>query len=104
MPNQWLPWLEEEPGVGYQALIPQTLGPSQTISPNFLQYWQRQFQPVYQQYQGALGQQVLAGGEPTLPFTSYLKNFPWWKRWMELDPAQRGERPSQFASGIRWNV
>ena len=76
-------------------------------SPNQQQYYQNQFQNIYNQYLGSLGASLRQGAEggegaPTVKeavsptFTDYLGNYDWTNRYTSLPPTMRGDFTSQF--------
>lgn len=95
--NPWAPWLEENPAALYGASIPQG-------SPSFMDYWNKQQGRVWQQYQSALGQQVMGGEPPSMRFSTFLEQWPFMKRWQALSPAMRGINYGRFAPSLSWRV
>lgn len=83
--NPYLPWLNDTPELLYQAMQPQR------GSRNYLDYWLSQYGNIFNRYQGALGQQGLAGQAPSMNFSDYLTQF--WnpqQEWKKLAPQTRG--------------
>lgn len=93
--NDWLPFLEDNPEMLYNAMIPSS--PSKT----FRDYYLARFNKIYNEYLGGLGQTMLGGGEPKQNFSDYLKGFDFLKNWSSLSPLSRGQRSS---SRVYWNV
>ena len=53
-------------------------------------YFQQNYQDVYNQYMGALGQQMRQGQNPNLSFQQFLEQDPWTSRYSQLPQAARG--------------
>ena len=96
--NPWKWFLEETPEALYGAMRPR-----QGTSP-FMDYWRGQEGRVWGDYMGALGQQAMAGEAPSMFYQDFLGQYPWMDYWRRMSPGQRGERPSMYAPGLRWNV
>lgn len=99
MPNEnpWKYWLQESPTALYQSMIPAG------VSPNFVDYWQRQQSRVMGAYQGALGKQVLGGQPPTLGFEEYLGGKNWAEDWYRMSPGARGYNMG-LSPSLSWRV
>jgi len=91
-------WLEDNPSLLYGAQRPQT------GSLNFLNYWRNQQPTVYGDYQTKQIQGLLGGSNSNQSFMDYMQNYPFMQNFMQLSPAQRGERPSLYAPRTRWQV
>lgn len=98
MPSWTDAWLVENPEILYGAMRPTT--PSR----NFTNYWQNQYNNVWDNYQRELGQMALRGQEPIYPFQSYLSNYQWLQNYLGMSPSTRGESPSTYAPRTRWLV
>lgn len=59
-------------------------------SPSKQRYFQQNYQDVFNQYMGALGQQIRGGQNPNLSFQSFLEQDPWTSRYSQLPQAARG--------------
>ena len=89
--NPFLAFLEEEPRAayfGFQNLFGKT--------PARKNYYQNQFQRIYDEYLGTLGQQALGGQAPTTKFVDFMRAFPFTERYAQLPPSMRGEFPGRF--------
>uniref|UniRef100_A0A6M3IZL7 Uncharacterized protein n=1 Tax=viral metagenome TaxID=1070528 RepID=A0A6M3IZL7_9ZZZZ len=93
----WQGFLEQNPDIYYQGMIPKG-------TPGFADYWRRQSGNVWNQYQGALGQQVLGGGVPNMMFGDFLNQYPFAKYWSELSPASRGINMGALSPGLLWRM
>ena len=93
--NIWTAWLEEEPNILYQALMPQGKGTP------FADYYRSRYGDTYSGYTGQLGRMALSGQDPTLTFTDYLKNFDPYRDWQLQSPGDRGE---YVPHSLFWNV
>ena len=70
-------------------------------SPNTQRYYQNQFQNVYNEYLGALGQQIRSGADPTLRFVDYLETTTFTERYAALPPQMGGRSTRQYSPGTR---
>ena len=70
-------------------------------SANTQRYYQNQFQNVYNEFLGALGQQIRSGADPTLRFADYLETTPFTERYAALPPQMAGRTTRQFGPGTR---
>jgi hypothetical protein len=95
--NPWQWWLEESPLAAWGTFRPRT------GSRGFTNYWKGKQSDVWGDYQGALGQQVLGGGEPNINWLDYLNNYQFSDRFKSLPPGERGESNRAFAPQVRWN-
>ena len=99
MANMFLPFLEEQPNILYQAMKPQQ------GSRSFMDYWKSAYPDVWNQYLGKLGGQALGGQDPTLQFSDFMSQYPWLKNWLSMSPQARGgTRQSNYSPGLRWYV
>jgi hypothetical protein len=95
-------FLEDNPDILTAALRPQTQRAGRGSS--FLDYWRRNQGDVWQGYLSNLGQQALAGQEPSGTYQTFARNYPWMDYWQRLSPRQRGENRSALAPRLRWNL
>ena len=104
MPNFFLDLLEEQPQVGYAGFLEGLLGGQggQGFSPNRQRFLQSQFNPTFNRYQGALGQQIMRGQTPDLRFMDFLQNFGLGQLGGGFSPQERGEGTGQFAPRTQW--
>ena len=93
-------FLEEYPNVLYEAMRPS----APSAGYNFMDYWRRQQNAIWQEYQGFLGKGMIAGQAPNMSYQSFLGNYPWLQRYLGLAPEERGERASLFSPRLRWNI
>ena len=93
--------LKESPEYAYYSYGSEWGSPAQT------QYYQNQFQNIYNQYLGTLGKELRLGATGTegsksladigsMQFSDYLGNYDWTDRYTALPPSQRGEYTSQY--------
>lgn len=61
--------LEQEPQAIFSSALQRFGG-----TPNQQSFFQTQFQPIHDLFQGALGQQIQAGQAPNATFESFLEN------------------------------
>ena len=88
--------LGEEPKLSYYADLY-----GQQRSPNQLNFGQNAYQAIYNQYFGALGQQIQQGQEPTLQWTDFLNQTPFAQRFaQQTTPQQRGA--GRFNPPTQW--
>ena len=96
MDNPYMAILEESPGAAYYSYADQWSSPAQQ------QYYQNQFQNVYNQYLGTLGSALRMGasggeGAPSMSdigqmrFTDFLGDYDWTNRYTSLPPTMRGD-------------
>jgi len=99
--NPYMRILEESPSAAYHSYQSDWNTPAQT------QYYQNQFQNVYNQYLGTLGSALRQGatgqegalGIPEISqmtFADYLGDYDWTNRFTSLPPAMRGDYSAQF--------
>ncbi len=93
----WQGFLEENPELYFQSMIP-------SGTQSFSDYWRKQYGNVYNQYQGALGKQVLGGGMPTLNFGDYLNQYPFAQYFNQMSPSNRGINLRALSPGLRWGI
>ena len=93
--NIWLDWLEEEPNILFKALMPK----NQTTP--FADYYNSQYNQVYGNYLGKLGQMGIAGQSPNLSFYDYMQTYNPMRDFQLLSPGQRGERTPR---SLFWNM
>lgn len=101
--NPYMEVLQEAPEAAYYSYQDDF-----SSTPKQQQYYQNQFQNVYNQYLGSLGQSLKAGstgaeGGPSSikealspTFMDYLGNYDWTERYSALPPPMRGDFTSQF--------
>ena len=101
MDNPYMAILEESPGAAYFSYADQWSSPAQQ------QYYQNQFQNVYNQYLGTLGTALRSGASGTegapsisdigqMSFTNYLGDMNWTDRYTSLPPTMRGDYTSSY--------
>ena len=105
--NPFKDWLEpgipgSVPEAGYYAYANQ-FGQGQ----NQKNWAENQFANVQKRYQGAAGQQILAGQAPTLNFADFLSQYfapngGMQQQWAGMSPSARGEQQARFAPPVRW--
>lgn len=95
----WFDFLNESPEYAYFSQPGQSL-----FTPNQRRAFGNAYSDIYNEYKGALGQQIRQGEEPTLRFTDYLQNNPFITRFMQLPPETRGERMDIFRPRTQWLV
>ena len=99
--NPYMDLLDEAPEAAYHSYR------SDWGAPSGQQYYQNQFQNVYNQYLGSLGSALRmgAGGDPNAQsisqigatsFADYLGDYDWTDRYTSLPPAMRGDFTSQY--------
>ncbi|MFA5377187.1 MAG: hypothetical protein WC455_15660 [Dehalococcoidia bacterium] len=94
--NLYQPFLEDNPDILYYGMTPKS------NSSRFLDYYRSQYNPTYNAYKGAVGNQALSGQTPSLSFYDYLmNNNPVWKEWLNLSPTDKGFIPSLRSV---WNI
>jgi len=102
--NPFLDWLEgEEP---WRRALYTNFARGMGGSRAEQNYWAPRYENIWNQYYAQPQfQESLARGEiPTQRFSDYLSNYGFKKEYQNLAPWERGERPSTFAPGMRWNV
>ena len=90
--NPFSDFLEASPQAAYYSRSNEWGGQRQS------QYYQNQFQNVYNQYLGSLGGMLREGVMPSAEstFADYLGAYDWTDRYTSLPPQMRGDFPSQF--------
>ena len=93
--------LNEEPKLAYYADLY-----GQPRSPNQLKFGQNAYQDIYNQYFGALGQQIMGGQDPTLKFQDFLSQSPFSQRFANLPPGLTGRSDAQrlYNPSTQWRV
>ena len=91
-------YLKQNPAAAYYSYANDWAG---TGGPRQEQYYQNQFQNIYNQYLGSLGTQLRGGTIPSTAegentWAAYLKNYDWTDRYTSLPPQMRGEFESMF--------
>ena len=71
-------------------------------SPRQQRYFQQNFQDTYNQYLGALGQQLRGGGTGDLTFQDYLATDPWTSRYAQLPQSTRGVNTGMYSPRTRF--
>ena len=84
-------FLEDVPSTGFFSAI-KPFG----TSPRRRQFFENQFQPMYNRYQGEWGQQVRQGQFPTLRFDDFLSNRDFSREFMEQPRYNRGVSSTFF--------
>lgn len=98
--NPFAGFLEDEPRAGYFSL--QSQNPFGR-SPNQQNYFQNQFQPIYDEFLGRLGRQIQdTGDQPTLNWMDFLGDFPFQQQYGSLPPSARGDATRRFAPPARF--
>ena len=95
--NPYLEWLEESPELAYYS-NPMMTGIQR---PGERRYLQGQFQNVWSDYLGGLGEQIRAGQDPTAKFQDYLASDPFTQRYAALTPQQAGRTTGRFSPTTR---
>ena len=92
--------LEEDPRLGYYSYLPQF-----NLTPRQRQYAGNNYQDIFNEYLGALGQQIRQGQTPNLKWTDYLSQTPFTQRFSALSPEMRGQGDMQrFNPRTRWFI
>ena len=65
-------------------------------SPRQQRYFQQNYQDTFNQYMGALGQQLREGQSPNLSFQQFLEQDPWTSRYSQLPQAARGVNTGMY--------
>mgnify|MGYP004453707231 FL=1 len=97
--NPFLGYLESEPAAAYYS-SPRGSAFMGT-APARREYYQDQYQNVYNEFLGALGSQIRGGGVPTMKWTDYLEDYPFTERYAALSPTQAGRGTRQFSPRTR---
>jgi len=88
-------FLKETPRAAYMSFLPELTRPMQ-------RHFGRNYQDIYGQYLGAIGQEAQMGQLPQLQFTDFLKNYGFEQQYGGLSPQQRGSYPSRLAPRTRF--
>ena len=99
--NPFQEFLEENPRAAFYAQG-DPFGGDRTGGPREKQVFQNQFQNIYNQYMGTLGQQVQRGEVPSLRFQDYLKDFSFSQHFRSLPPSMRGASTGAYAPQARF--
>lgn len=89
-------FLRQRPEAQFFGSIPQGLLPAQQ------RFFGQRFNPIYNQYQGALGRQSLQGQDPQLEFGDFISNFDWINQYFGAPRRDRGFYPGRFAPTSRF--
>ena len=101
--SPWAALINESPSLAFATFGPVRGNPRfANRSSNFLSAFNQS--DLFREFQAAQGQQIVSGDDPTLTFGSFLQNVPFWRRFLDLDPRERGERPGNFAPRLRFNL
>lgn len=65
-------------------------------------YYQQGYGDTYNQYMGALGQQIRSGNDPSLTFDSFLDSDPWTSRYAQLPQSARGVNTGMYNPRTRF--
>jgi len=94
--NPFLDWLEEAPELSFMSSLGNFRGQG-------LNYLQNQYQPWMNRYQGALGQQVRGGQDPTIQWSDFLKqNFNPYRELLRAPQYQTGRGTQNLFSSPRY--
>jgi len=105
----WGDVMDFQPNIPYFGMLSQ-----QSFSPNQQNYYNNNFQDVFNQYQGALyhniqnglqgGSQLNAGNFPgSLRWNNWIQDFNFQDNYRQLPMSQRGGNTSaQFSPFVRW--
>jgi hypothetical protein len=94
----WKDILGEFPEAGYAARLQQQTPQG---SPQ-RRYFQPRYNPIFQEYLGEAGQQILGGGAPTLAFDDFLGNYDFNRRFRSRAPTERGQGQARFNTPTRF--
>ena len=87
-------FLETQPGLLYDALRPRV--PSYNVT----DWWRKQGQNVFDQYQAA----TLGGTLSQQTFLDYLGEYPFLEEWYRRSPRERGQGTGLLAPRMQWQV
>jgi hypothetical protein len=76
--------------------------PQGRSTPRRQRYFQQGYGDVFNQYMGALGQQIRSGTDPNLTFQSFLESDPWTSRYAQLPQGMRGVNTSMYNPRTRF--
>jgi len=71
-------------------------------APTQKRFFQGQFQNIFNQFLGGLGQQIKRGEEPTNTFSDFMENYNFGQQFGQLPPSVRGATTSRFAPTSRF--
>ena len=71
-------------------------------APTQRRFFQGQFQNIFNQFLGGLGQQIQRGESPTNTFSDFLGNYNFGQQFGQLPPSVRGATTSRFAPTSRF--
>ena len=71
-------------------------------APTQRRFFQGQFQNIFNQFLGGLGQQIQQGESPTNTFSDFLGNYNFGQQFGQLPPSVRGATTSRFAPSSRF--
>ena len=94
----FLDWLNEQPELAYYSLVQDLLTPAQR------RYAGGNYENTFNRYQGALGQQVRAGADPTLRFSEWLRQNPLPEQYAQLPFGTRNPDWTNYRPITRWMV
>ena len=100
--NPFADFLEAEPRAAYFGLGGQGQSTPYGSSPRERQFFQGQFQNMYNQYMGGLGRELGEGKLPTQRFGEFLQDFPYSQQFQALPPSMRGAGVGQYAPQARF--
>lgn len=104
--NPFAQFLEDQPKAAFfssLAGLPSFFGGRAFgIAPNVRNYFQSQFDAIYNQYLGRLGEMASGGQEPNVAFSDFLKTYPWAQNYFNLPRRMRGIQETRFAPPSRW--
>lgn len=82
--NPFLDFLEEERNFPFQAALR-----SQNLTPNQLQFFQKDRQNIFDRFDALLGQDILSGQTPSRKFTDFIGDFDFGREFQLTPQAQR---------------
>jgi hypothetical protein len=71
-------------------------------APTQRRFFQGQFQNIFNQFLGGLGQQIQQGESPTNTFSDFMENYNFGQQFGQLPPSVRGATTSRFAPSARF--
>jgi hypothetical protein len=97
--NPFLDYLEYEPRAAYYDA---PMGRSfREGSQGRQRFFQNQYQDIYNEFLGGLGEQIRGGERPTMRWTDYLANVPFTERYAALSPEQAGRTTRRYSPSTR---
>lgn len=103
MQNPWAGFLEEEPKTGYFSYGDRFAGPSGSQRQG--NFFQNQFNNIYDLYLGRLGTQIRQGLAPTEKWNDFLGGFDFNKWYRDQTTAQeRNPQQNQLVPETTWRV